>query len=148
MLAGMFTGCSGGEENKKDKDVVVIKVGALENAITDFTNLGLMKKMEEEIGIRFEFSDIMSSASVSLMFTSGDYPVDVLIGQSGFDSKIQQAASVGDVVELTDDLLAEHAPLWKEFFDEHPEYYAASATDGTLLGLEWIIWIIIETVAT
>lgn len=138
LLAGMFTGCSGGEENKKDKDVVVIKVGALENAITDFTNLGLMKKMEEEIGIRFEFTDIMSSASVSLMFTSGDYPVDVLIGQSGFDSKIQQAASVGDVVELTDDLLAEHAPLWKKFFDEHPEYYAASVTDGTLLGLPYV----------
>ena len=130
MFSVIFSGCSN-KEGKKNDDVVTIRAAFVENAAVDYTAMPFWDKIEEECGVRFELEE-MSPEKISLMFTSGDF-VDVLFGGGCTDSQIQLAATSGDVVELTDELLSQYAPTWKKVFDENPEYYAAAKFDGNKL---------------
>ena len=130
MFSLMLTGC-GGNANKKKGDVVTIRAAFVENATVDYASMPYWDKIEEECGVRFEIEE-MSTEKISLMFTSGDF-VDVLFGGGCTDSQIQLAANSGDVVELTDELLSEHAPTWKKAFDENPDFFSAAKFDGNKL---------------
>lgn len=125
-----LTGC-GSDDTKKNADVVTIRAAFVENATVDYASMPYWDKIEEECGVRFEVEE-MSTEKISLMFTSGDF-VDVLFGGGCTDSQIQLAANSGDVVELTDELLSEYAPTWKNAFDENPEYFSAAKFDGNKL---------------
>lgn len=126
-LLGVFSlsGCG------KKKDVTVIHAGIQESAVMDFNNMKFLKDMEKATGVRFELEE-MSIDKISLMFTSGDY-VDVLFGGGCSDTQVMLAANSGDVLELTDDILAKNAPTWKSFFDSNPTYYALAAFEGSKL---------------
>lgn len=137
MLVGLLlTGCSN-EGGKENKDVIVIRAAFAESEVEDYASLAIWDEIEEKFGVHFEVEE-MSGDKITLMFTSGDF-VDVLFNCHTIDAKVQLAANSGDVVELTDELLAEHAPTWKAFFDENPEYYNAAKYDGDrLLSLPYV----------
>lgn len=129
VLSMALTGC--GDKGEKKGDVVTIRAAFVENATVDYANMPFWDVIEEECGVRFEVEE-MTTEKIALMFTSGDF-VDVLFGGGCTDSQIQLAANSGDVVELTDELLSEHAPTWKKAFDENPDYFSASKFDGDKL---------------
>lgn len=141
LLSMCLTGCGNSVENgetpKDDGGVIVIRAAFAESEVEDYASLPIWDEIEEKFGVRFEVEE-MSSEKIALMFTSGDF-VDVLFNCSSIDAKVQLAANSGDVVELTDELLAEYAPTWKTFFDENPEYYNAAKYDGDrLLSLPYV----------
>ena len=123
MTALLFTGCNG-----KKSNAIVIHAGVVENAVVDYDDMAFWDDVEKATGVRFELEE-MSTEKISLMFTSGDY-VDVMFGGGFTDSQIQIAANSGDVVEITDEMLATYAPTWKKAFDENPDYYNAAKFDG------------------
>ena len=134
LMSVVLTGCDSGES--KD-DVIVIRAGFAESEVEDYASLPIWDEIEEKFGVRFEVEE-MSVEKIALMFTSGDF-VDVLFNCSSIDAKVQLAANSGDVVELTDELLSQHAPTWKKFFDENPEFYNAAKYDGDrLLSLPYV----------
>jgi putative aldouronate transport system substrate-binding protein len=131
LLSTIITGCGNDNgETKKGDDLIVIRAAFPASSVTDYADLPIWKTIEEKFGVRFEVEE-MTGEKISLMFTSGDY-VDVLFS-APYDSQIQLAATSGDVLELTDELLSKNAPTWKKFFDENPEFYNASKYEGDKL---------------
>jgi len=132
LAAGSLSGCNKEDGNSsKGKEVITIRAGVAENSVMDYTDMPYFKAMEEDIGVRFELEE-MSNTKVALMFSSGSY-VDVLFGSPCTDSQIMIAANSGDVVELTDDMMSQHAPTWKKFFEENKDYFNAAKFDGNKL---------------
>ncbi len=100
----------------------------------------LWAEMEEKTGIKVNLRLVVNGEdgeAAQLVFVSRDYPdMSFRIDCPNWQNLIEEAAKVGDIVELDNNKLEKYAPNWYKTFQENPDIYRMSVhTDGKLYGL-------------
>lgn len=100
----------------------------------------LWTEMAEKTGITVKLRCVVNGGDgeqAALVFMSRNYPdMSFRIDCPNHQDYKNEAASKGDIIELTNDILAQWAPNWYKIFQENPEIYSLSIhPDGKLYGL-------------
>ncbi len=106
----------------------------------DYNTRTLWAEMEEKTGIKISLRLVVyaeDGEQASLIFASRQYPdISFRLDSAGHQQLVNEAAAMGDIVEITDEMLTKYAPNWKKTFQENPDIYRLSIhTDGKLYGL-------------
>lgn len=106
----------------------------------DYNKRTLWQDIEDKTGIKINLRLVVNSGegeAAALIFMGRDYPdISFRLDSKNHDVHVNDAALAGDIVELSEELLAAYAPNWKKIFDENPDVYKLSKhNDGKLYGL-------------
>ena len=116
---------------------VVVSTSSL---YADFNEMVYWKAIEEQTNIDLNFNMLIEDAAtkLSLMFASQDFPDIMMAGPN--DDQILEASLGGSIYQL-DDLIAEYAPNWVNFFAEYPYgLKVAKMADGNIWSLPQVRW--------
>lgn len=121
------------------KEPITVTAAIYDNqAVGDYTARSLWKEIAEKTGITFELRLIAPSnvgaESIALFFASRDYP-DCAFRLCA-DTYVHEACMMGDIIELTDEMMELYAPNYWSMYKKYPEIERATRhSDGKLYGL-------------
>ena len=113
-------------------------------AVTEMVNLGdvasrsIWKKIEEETGIKLEFTFYSNTETANLLFASREYP-DITFRLDANSTTITDCFMAGDLVKLNDYL--DYAPTIKAFMDANPNFVTLlTESDGNIYSFAQVFW--------
>ncbi len=140
IMLAILTGCSksGTEAASNEKlDEFTIFVTVNPTQCNNYDDMYVFKSYEEKTGIHINWINTPKAAStekVSLSLASGDLP-DAYLKSGITNANLQLYGNSGDFIDLKP-LLADHAPNFMAYANEHPDALASITTpDGKIYAL-------------
>lgn len=103
------------------KEPVTFKTWLMYNpSLPEMETHNVWAEMAKETGITLELEIIKDKEKVGLLFASREFP-DISLRLDVTDQQLMDAGEGSDILDMTP-YLAEYAPTWNKFFQDHPTH--------------------------
>lgn len=155
VLCMMFAGCSGNQSENKEitystdkvefpvKEEITLKIWTanVNNAVSNYAEMGCYQKMQEDTGIKLEFIHPTAgqvAEQFNIMIASQEYPDIIERFGASYNGGYAKGYKDGVIYDLND-LVDKFAPNLKGIFDKYPQVrMAASSDDGNIYEIPFI----------